>query len=214
MQASTPPRPSAAPAAAYRVPPNTAGTPSKVAFVEGPPAPSPDKRAQTGTSVLQAWMVILAVFLLMSAVSFVAYPDEQVMRLREHPQQQQATCRFPCTLRAGDDTGERAPLWRMGCPYRCGGPLDEQDFGLTTHLVKALGVTYGTLGLTAVVLSLAPPILRVAGVQCLTIWSLTQLVSSAAPFLSPEDGARRFLFHCLLVTLNTLASSWALLYEC
>ena len=61
--------------------------------------------------------------------------------------------------------------------------------------------------------SLAPPYLRVAGAQCLSVWSLAQLLSSAAPFLSAEDAANRNFFHGALIGLNTLASAWSLRYE-
>jgi len=165
-------------------------------------------------SLMQLWLVILALFLAASALTFCAFPEDQVGRLLEHAQEQAmvAGCNFPCARRKDATAG--APWFRAGCSFHCGGPWHEQDFGLAPHLVKALGTTYGTLGLLAVVLSLAPPYLRIAGAQCFTVWSLAQVASSAAPFLSPEDADRRFSFHCTLVALNSLASAWAVLTEC
>ena len=61
--------------------------------------------------------------------------------------------------------------------------------------------------------SLAPASLRVAGTQCLSVWSLSQLLSSSAPFLSADDAANRKFFHGVLIALNTLASLWTLRYE-
>ena len=191
-------------------------TPEKPFAAASLPAKSfaPPPTRPKGFSVLSVWLAVLAVFLLLSAVAFVAYPDEQVDRLLEHPQQSAAQrgCKFPCARRR--EAGGSSPFWRAGCPYRCGGPWDEQDFGLSPHLVKALGATYGTLGLLALVLSMAPPFLRVAGAQCLTTWSLAQVMSSSAAFLSPEDAARRFSFHCLLIAANTATSGYAVLNEC
>ena len=115
-----------------------------------PPAPSDS--GQRRFSVLRAWLALLAAFLVLSASAFLAYPQEQVSRLLEHSQQAAAGagCRFPCARRRVD--GSHAPWFRAGCPYRCGGPWDEQDFGLAPHLVRALGATYGTLGLLAALL--------------------------------------------------------------
>ena len=50
--------------------------------------------------------------------------------------------------------------------------------------------------------------------QCFTTWSLAQLSSSSTAFLSPEDAARRFYFHCFLVCVNTFASGHSLRYDC
>ena len=176
-----------------------------------PPAPN-DYRQPRKTNILSIWLLLLAFFLAISAVTFVLYPEAQVSRLLEHAQEQAALkgCRFPCAARHGPGKNR---FWRGFCPYHCGGPWDEQDFGLAAHIVKALGTTYATLGLTTVILSLAPRGLRIAGAQCLTVWSLSQLYTSSAPFLSPEDAARRLSFHCCLIALNTLASGWAMLFE-
>ena len=125
---------------------------SRASPAAGPPSPEPKQPAV----VLQIWLAVLAVFLLLSAVAFVTHPDEQVNRLLENIKQDEATrggCHFPCKSRR---TIDGAPWWRASCPYRCGGPLDDQDFGLSLHLVKALGATYGTLGLLALVLRCAP----------------------------------------------------------
>ena len=123
---------------------------ASLSALAAPPAPSDSGRRQL--SVLRAWLALLALFLVLSASAFLAYPQEQVSRLLEHSQQRAAGagCRFPCARRRIADS--RAPWFRAGCPYRCGGPWDEQDFGLAPHLVRALGATYGTLGLLAALL--------------------------------------------------------------
>lgn len=120
---------------------------------EAPPTPATGKKkGPRHQSVLQVWLVVLALFLVVSCVAFVAYPDEQVSRLLEHSRARTLSrgCGFPCAARRNPDS--RAPWFRAGCPYQCGGPWDEQDFGLRAHLVKALGTTYGTLGMLALVI--------------------------------------------------------------
>ena len=150
----------------------TRRSPSRVTFSAhaAPPAPSEARAWRPG--VLQAWLLLLALFLLLSAAAFMAYPDEQVSRLLEHSQQQamrRGVCLFPCGRRRGPG---RAPWWRAGCPYRCGGPWEDQDFGLSQHLVLSLGTSYGTLGLLAVVIRSACP------------------RAAHRPPRSPRDGAR------------------------
>ena len=78
------------------------------------------------------------------------------------------------------------------------------------HLVKALGATYATLGLLALAASTAPSWQRVLSAQCFTIWSLAQVMSSAAAFHSPADAERRFAFHGMLIGLNLLCCMYEL----
>ena len=135
------------------------------------------------------------------------------MRLLSHASQNAADrrCGFPCRKRKAGRTG--APWWRGACSYRCGGPWDEQDFGLTEHLIRALGATYATLALLAIALSVASPPLSVAGMCSFTVWSLAQLASSDAPFLSPDDAERRVTFHVVLMVINTVVSARTVVYE-
>ena len=50
--------------------------------------------------------------------------------------------------------------------------------------------------------------------QCLTAWSMAQLGSSSAAFLSTADAERRAYFHGGLIAVNTFTSAWSFLREC
>ena len=171
------------------------------------------RSASGGVPLLRIWLSILGIFLLLSSFAFLAFPDEQVERLLafSRSQENQRPCPLLCSKDAAKPVfGRWRPFW---CPSRCGGEVE--DVSLATHLMKALGATYGTLALLAFVLALsAAPLLRVVGAQCFAAWSLAQLATSSTSLLSPTDAANRVAFHAALVVANTLCSAWAVVRDC
>ena len=174
---------------------------------------APRKTPPASIPLLKLWLYALAIFLLMSSFAFLAFPNEQVDRLLAYSRFQQNA--KPCPLLCSKEVGSKPVfgVWRpFWCPTRCGG--EYEDVSLATHLMKALGATYGTLALLAFVLANASPLLRVIGAQCFAAWSLAQLATSSASLLSPADAANRVAFHGALVVANTLCSAYAVMREC
>jgi hypothetical protein len=175
-----------------------------VAAAPSPPPPPPP------LPVLRVWLTIIALFLATSAVALFLRPEEQVDRLLTHSREVVGTsqrCPWTCA---------RGKRWRFGwCPERCNSGNSSTSFitGLAPHLVRALGTTYAALALLALALAFASPLVRVAGAQCFTVWSLLQLASASDSLLSEEDASRRLAFHWMLIIVNSICSGWSLQYE-
>jgi len=165
--------------------------------VLGPTVPPPPlaERPIGGTAPLRLWLLLLGFFLLMSSLTFLITPVEQVDALVAHARP---------IRRRGLGCGAAAQL----LPWCSKQPPRNVDAEFAAHLVRSLGTTYGALGALSLTLTIASSAQQVLAALVLALWSFAS-ISAQPDFLSSDDAGRRTTFHITVLTVDLLCVAWA-----
>ena len=156
------------------------------------PPPPPVERFVPPDTPLRLWLMLLGMFLMVSAATLLQNPAAQVDGLVSHarlPQQKGFGC-------------PRAP-W---CSHT---PSCNVDADVAVHLVRSLGAAYAVLGAMAAASGTVPARQLIAVALILAVWSVYSVTAQPA-FLSNDDARRRFMFHIVILLVTLLNLGWSL----